>query len=32
MRYLIIIFTLTSLLVLMACSSTGNPIRPAAAR
>ena len=29
MRYLIIIFTLTSLLVLMACSSTGNPIRPA---
>ena len=29
MRYLVIIFTLTSLLVLMACSSTGNPIRPA---
>ena len=29
MRYLVIIFTLTSLLVLMACSSTDNPIRPA---
>ena len=29
MRYLIIILTLASLLGLMACSSTGNPIRPA---
>ena len=29
MRYLIIILTLASLLVLIACSSTGNPIRPA---
>ena len=29
MRYLIIILTLASLLVLMACSGTVNPIRPA---